>query len=312
MDRRVAELAGRQWGVVSRAQLRAAGVGVAAIEHRLRGGRLHRIHRGVYAVGHPVLGRGGRPLAAVLACGVGAALSHRSAAAWWGLLPSAASRVDVSSHSGRHRLPGVRHHRCRTLDARDCTEHEGMPLTTVARTLLDLSAVVRADRLERAVAQAERLRLYDHRAVLDVLARADGHRGARALAAATSRPAAWTRNALEARFLELTWALGLPEPRVNAVIDVPDHGPCEVDFHWPTRRLVVETDGFETHGTRTAFRDDRRRDAALQAAGWRVVRFAWDDVTDEPATVSRRLAAALRYAAPSSARKACSSASSIE
>jgi very-short-patch-repair endonuclease len=248
----------------------------------------------VYAVGHGVLAPGGRLIAAILACGEVAVLSHRSAAAWWGLLPSAASRVDVTTEAGRHRATGIRHHRARSLDAREITTHDDMPITTVARTLLDLAATVRGDRLERALAQAERLQLYDHAAITDVLARSNGHRGRGALAAATGRAPKWTRSKLEAQLLTLVREAGLPEPLVNEDVDAPDRGPCEADFHWPAHRVIVETDGYETHGTRAAFRDDRRRDAALQAVGWRVVRFAWEDVAYDPATVRRRLESMLR------------------
>jgi hypothetical protein len=123
----------------------------------------------------------------------------------------------------------------------------------VARTLLDLAATVRPTELERALAQAERLRVYDHRAITDVIARSNGHRGTRVLAQATTREPKWTRNAWEAAFLELVRKAGLPEPLTNDALDAPDHGHCEPDYHWPSHQVIVETDGFETHGTRAPF-----------------------------------------------------------
>jgi predicted transcriptional regulator of viral defense system len=170
----VSELAGQQWGVVSRAQLRDIGVMPATVDVWARRGRLLVIHRGVYAVGHRALRTEGRRVAAVLACGRDAVLSHRSAAAHWGLLATDQADIDVTASRSRDGVPGIRLHRSRSLDARDTTTHQGIPITTIARTLLDLAATVRKDRLERALAQAERLRVYDHRAITDVIARGNG------------------------------------------------------------------------------------------------------------------------------------------
>jgi very-short-patch-repair endonuclease len=239
----------------------------------LRVGRLHRLHRGVYMLGHGAAGREARALAAVLACGPGAVLSHRSAGAWWGLLDTRRADVDVTASRGRGARSGIDVHRARALDVADTTTQRGMPITTASRTLLDLAAVVPAHRLERALAQAERLHVYDHRAVLDVVARCNGHRGAGALRAAVDRGAELTRSDLEARVLAAIRRAGLPAPRINDRVVVPGHAPLEADFHWPAEQLIVETDGYETHGTRAAFDADRRRDAALQAAGYRVLRF---------------------------------------
>jgi Transcriptional regulator, AbiEi antitoxin/Protein of unknown function (DUF559) len=291
LDVAVAELAERQFGVVSLAQLRALGLGERGVRHRVRAGRLRRLHRGVYAVGHGVLGREGRWVAAVLACGEGAVLSHRSAAAHWGLLDSAAALIDVTAARSRAGAPGLRVHRSRSLDARDTTRHRGIPITTVPKTLLDLAATVRADRLERALAQAARLRLYDHGAITDVIARSNGHRGTGVLAHAVSRETPkWTRNDYEAWFLTLVRDAGLPEPMVNTTLAAADHPRLDPDFCWPAHRLIVETDGWETHRTRAAFERDRARDAALTADGWRAVRFTWHEL---PATIQRRLRALL-------------------
>ena len=286
----VSELAGRQWGVVSVAQLRALGVGRSAITRRVRAGQLHRLHPAVYSVGHCALRPEGHRLAAVLACGPGAVLSHRTAAAHWGLLRTDQTRIDVTAPRGRHGAPGIRLHRSRSLDAQDTTHHEGIPTTTVSRTLLDLASSARPSELERALAQSERLQLYDHRATTDVLARANGHKGTQVLARATSRKPRWTQNEWEAEFLDLIRQAGLPEPQTNDAFHVPDHGQCEPDFHWPQHRVIVETDGFETHGTRQAFRNDRAKDAALTAAGHSILRFTRDD---DPALALKRVRAVL-------------------
>jgi predicted transcriptional regulator of viral defense system len=145
----------------------------------VRAGRLHRLYRGVYAVGHAHLGLAGRRLAAVLACGEGAVLSHRSAAAHWGLPQTNQARVDVTARRGRREVEGIRLHWSRSLNAQDTTTHQGIPITSLARTLLDFAATVRPDRLERALAQAERLQLSDHTAIADGLSRSNGHRGER-------------------------------------------------------------------------------------------------------------------------------------
>jgi very-short-patch-repair endonuclease len=277
--------------VVSRRQLLAAGVAPATVDYWVRAGRLRVIHRGVYATGGAVLRVEGRRLAAVLACGPGAVLSHRSAAAHWGLLNTDQTRIDVSAPATRHGVPGIRLHRTRFLDAQDTTDHEGIPITTVHRTLLDLAATVRSDRLERALAQAMHLQLYDQRAIDDAIARSTGHRGTGVLARATAREPKRTRSEFEARFLKLVREAGLPEPEVNASLTALDHQDIEVDFYWPTHRLVVETDGWESHRTLAAFRRDRAKDAALTAAGYRVLRFTWD-VDD--ATILRRLRSLLQ------------------
>jgi hypothetical protein len=229
-------------------------------------------------------------MAAVLAGGSRAVLSHLSAAACWELMQETSARVEITGPASRRGVPGIRLHRSRSLDARDITDHRGIPITTIPRTLLDLASTVKPHRLERALAQAERLRLYDHRAISDVLARANGHRGRRVLAEATVREPKFTRSDLEAWFLGLVREAGLPEPLVNFALTAPDHPRIEVDFYWPTHRLIVELDGWETHRTRAAFEQDRRRDAALQAAGCSVLRFTR---REPPATIKRRLRAML-------------------
>jgi hypothetical protein len=286
----VAQLATRQWGVVSRAQLVELGASVATVDHWVRRSRLHVVHRGVYAVGHAALRIEGRRLAAVLACGRGAVLSHIGAAAHWGLLHSEQTRVDVTTPRTRRAIPGIRLHTSRSLDEKDTTSREGIPITSIARTLLDLAATVPASRLERALAQAERLQLYDHRAITEVTARNNGHRGKGTLARAIRETPHLTRSELEVAFRTLVRRAGLPEPLGNFILDAPDHPRLEVDFYWPAHRLVVETDGWESHRTKAAFQSDRRKDAALTSAGLRVMRFTYEDVVYEPDTVVARLA----------------------
>jgi hypothetical protein len=280
-DLAVAELAERQHGVVSTAQLHAAGVAQGAVEWRVRHGRLHRIHRGVYAVSHRRLTPRARMWAAVLACGgVGrAVLSHRTAAAAWDLSSLPAGKLDVTTMGRSSSTAGLRVHEAHTLDLLDdvVRRPDGLPVTNVARTLVDLAAVLAAHQLERACHRAEVLRLLD---ASDVHRRLEGGRcrGARnlraALASLAASPPDITRSELEERFLALVAGAGLPRPEVNAVV-------CghEVDFLWRRQRLVVETDGAAAHLTPTAFEEDRSRDAVLQLAGFRVVRFTYRQIT---------------------------------
>jgi hypothetical protein len=209
------------------------------------------------------------------------------------MLHSQASRIDVTTPTSRRGAPGIRLHRSRSLTARDATNHQGIAITTVARTLLDLAATVQPHRLERALAQAERLRLYDHHAIEDVLAGANGHRGTTPLTKATAREPKLTRSELEAWFLNLVRAIDLPEPLVNHILSAPDHPRLEVDLCWPQHHLIVELDRWDTHHTKAAFKADRRKDAALQSIGWRVLRFTWHE---QPATIQHRLQALMRPA----------------
>jgi hypothetical protein len=281
--RALAELADRQHGVVARNQLRELGWSDAAIHRAVAEARLRRIHLGVYAVGHCSLRVEGRWLGAVLACGPGAALSHRSAAAFWELHGSDRAQIDVIGLRRRGTVdPAIDLHRTRRLDAGDVTMHRGLRVTSVARTLVDLAGVVHAPVLERAVAQAEVLGLYDHAALCGLLDRSSGRRGAGALRAAIGAAPAMTRSELERRFLRLCGRNGIPAPVVNATV-------CgyEVDFLWPEARLVVETDGHAYHRTRHAFEVDRRRDAELLIAGYRVLRITYRRLVSDPAGVAQ-------------------------
>ena len=267
---------------------------------------LHRIHRGVYAVGHPRLTTPGRWMAAVLACGPEAVLSHRSAAALWGLLEEQRARADVTlPRSSIRARPRVAVHAGATLATCDVTRQEEIPCTSVARTLLDLAAVVRGRQLERAVEQAEVLRLFDLRAVEDALRRANGHHGAGVLRAvlADLKEPALTASDTEERFLALCATASLPRPEVNVWMNIDDGTPIKVDFLWRRERLAVETDAFGTHGTKQAFERDRCRDQRLHLAGWEPLRFTLRQMIREPSPVTATLATLLsRRAARVAAR----------
>jgi predicted transcriptional regulator of viral defense system len=288
----IGRLAERQHGVVSLAQLQFFGLSASGVRQRVAAGRLTRIHRGVYAVGHGRLTSDGRRMAAALACGPDAVVSHRSAAGLHGIRPDNRAKTDISlpSPSARPR-PGIDVHRSTTLQPADVTNVDGIPCTTVARTLLDLADVVDRRGVERAVDQAEVLRIFDLRAVEEVLSRAAGRRGAgvlRRVLAEYDGPALTDRE-LEERFFAICRAAGVPKPEVNQWV-VPDERAVKVDFLWRSERLVVETDGWGSHGTRQAFESDRGRDRRLQLAGWVVVRFTWRDVEREPGEVGSVLA----------------------
>jgi predicted transcriptional regulator of viral defense system len=289
VNRRIALLAQSQHGVVSLGQLRSLGVGHRAVEGRLRSGRLHQVHRGVYAVGHPLLSSEGRWTAAVLACGPGAVLSHRTAAAHWGLRPAATATVEmtVPTTNGRRRRRGIVIHRSRSLGPSEVTIHQGIPVTTPARALLDTAELVPRHQLERAVERAETLRIFDLTALRRVITENPTRRGSRLLAEvldAYGHEPGFTRSDLEQLLLRLCVEHGLPRPLVNTVV-----GRYEPDFLWRDQRLIVETDGHETHGTRAAFERDRARDAQLVAEGYRVVRFTYRQMTRRPQHVAEVL-----------------------
>jgi very-short-patch-repair endonuclease len=293
VDRRIASLAAEQFGVVARRQLRAIGLTETGIARRVESGRLHRVRRGVYAVGYPVVGRHARWLAAVLACGPGALLSHSSAGALWGLRPSDATYVDVTVPGpSRRRGAGLRVHRASHLGAEEAGTHAGIPVTSAARTVLDLAASIHDDRaLQRVLDRAEVLRLTDVPRLVAVAEAHRGHHGAVRLrqALAEHTPGTTlTRSDLEERMLALCRKRGLPQPRVNHFV-----AGLEVDFLFAEQRLVVEADGWAFHRSRAAFERDRERDAALALAGHRVLRFTDRQVQREPATVAAAIRAAL-------------------
>jgi hypothetical protein len=292
-DRAIAAVAERQGGVVGRAQLLALGLSCSAIDRRVGVGRLHVLHRGVYSVGHRVVGEAGRRWAAVLACGSGAILSDASAAAAWDIRASASRTVHVTvGSSGRARRPGIRLHRRGVLPPDEIARLDGLPITTPARTLLDLAASgLRGRPLEAALDCAELLRLLDFAELHHLLARYPGRPGSPALNAMLSRYVAGTvdtRSVLEELVLELCDAHGLPRPHVNCVIE----GKVR-DFHWPGSRLVVEADSYTWHRSPTALNDDRERDVVLLLAGYRSLRFTWEQVTKRRGYVADAILRAL-------------------
>jgi very-short-patch-repair endonuclease len=247
-------------------------------------GRLVLVHRGVYAVGHLPRSRETAWMAAVLACGRHAVLSHRSAAALWGIRPTAAARAEVTvprTSGYRSSAKVIVHHPRRACTA---TVRDAIPVTTPTQTLIDLSSVLPRPALERALEAAETLRLLDVKSLPPQLAKIAG--------AVEPR----LRSPLEAQFVRLCRRRGLPRPRVNAVVE-----GLEVDFSWPEQRLIVETDGHRHHGTRAAFERDRERDSALTAAGWRVVRVTHRRLAREPEAVGELLGRLLSGRSPSRA-----------
>ncbi len=263
-DARVAEIAGRQHGVISIGQLRRAGITRDAVRRRLETGRLHRIHRGVYAVGHPGISRHGGWMAAALACGEGAAVSHRSAAELWGLLMPNEGPIDVSvlGTAGRARRSGLRVHRRASLVAVQVIRRHGIPVTKPGQTIADLRGAVSPRELRRAIRQA------------NVLGLPIGPEAGRDR----------TRSDLERAFLRICRRRRLPAPEVNVRV-----GPHLVDFLWRSRRLVVETDGYRYHRGRQAFRDDRTRDLDLRSRGFEVLRLSEEQIDDEPERVAEAL-----------------------
>jgi very-short-patch-repair endonuclease len=263
-DRAIAALAAHQHGVVTTAQLLDAGVGRRAIARRADRGWLVPLHRGVYQVG-PVPGRYGREMGAVLACGERAVLSHQTAAAVWGITPSYYGDVHITVEGqARRARAGVRIHRALSLNA---AVKDGLPLTDPARTLRDLARTLPASELERAKEQAHILGL--------VIPGGADETG-------------FTRSKAERRLRALCKAADLPPPRMNARV-----AGWEVDAYWHAQRLVVEVDGWGYHSSRQAFERDRRKDAALQTAGYRVIRITWRRLTTQPYSLTAQLGALL-------------------
>jgi very-short-patch-repair endonuclease len=298
LDGRLAALAARQHGVVSLAQLLDLGFGPHGIAERIRTGRLHRIQRGVYAISPARLRREGYWLAAVLACGPGAVLSHRDAAALWELRPSAGAKVDVtvSTRFGRVKRRGIRVHRSGRLTREETVARDGVPVTTVARTLLDLADVLPDQGLKRAIDEAEYRGRFDLISLSAVVENNPGRRGAKVLALARQPPQR-TRSDLEQDFLAFCRRHRLPRPTVGAAI-----AGYEADFVWPEARLIVETDGLAAHRTRRAFEDDRTRDRRTLRAGYHTIRLTDRALRHDQQEVARDLRDLLTQAGTSSAR----------
>ena len=285
VDVAIARLADAQHGVVTSAQLSELGVPRGAVEHRLRGGRLRAVHRGVYTiVGPRLFTQHGRWMAGVLACGPGAVLSHLAAASLWGVRRG--TRVEVTQPRGRKRRAGIRIHWA-DLPADERTVHHGIPVTTIARTLFDLSAVVQRHELRSAFRQAEQLHLTDPVGIKALMERYPRKPGAPILKAVFEEARAGlkvVRSELEERFQAFLLEAGLAVPLTNVLIE-----GIEVDCAWPDHRVIVELDGRAFHQTSGAFEEDRARDRRLEAAGWRVVRITWRQLAETPAELAADL-----------------------
>lgn len=286
----LAKLAARQHGVVASWQLFKLGYPHHRIAVLVANGWLHRLHRGVFAVGHTKLTVRGRWMAAVLACGPDAVLSHRSASALHDLQRIPSGKIDVTA-SSRRVHHDIRCHISRSLLQQDRTTLDAIPVTSVERTLLDLGALYSHQRLRTTLEEAQRRDLLDSRRFDDLLARSAGHRGATRLKRALAElhyEAPWTQSGLERAFLELVRDAGLPEPRTNVLID----GEL-VDVYWPAHDLVVELDSYGYHRGRRSFEDDRRKDMKHTIAGRRSIRITGARVKHEQNAVLRDLGALL-------------------
>jgi len=290
-DRALWALARGQRGVVTRAQVLAAGWSARMLGRRIRAGVLREVHRGVYVVG-PGEPPGAREKAALLAAGEGALLSHLTAAIRWGLSAHATGApIHVTLvGTGRGRIRGLHTHRVRRLEPDERSERDGLPLTSPARTLLDVATVVGERELERMLASAERSGLLPPATWPGLLARYRGRPGVAALRAVMEIPGgpAFTRSEAESAFLDLVRRSALPPPQANVVL-----GPWEVDFLWRSHRVVAEVDGYTWHRTRLDFERDRARDAWLSARRFRVLRFSWRQITRQSMETAVLLAQAL-------------------
>ena len=281
---RIAALAASQHGVVSRAQLTELGVGRGAIEHRVQRRRLHAVGPKVYAVGHPVLSREARWMAAVLAGGRRAVLSHWSAASLWGIRSGSGPLSHVTVPRRRRSNEAITFHFA-DLPEDEVSEQDGIPVTVPGRVILDLGPFVSLPSLTRAVEQIERMGIAAGPSIQELLDRYPRRAGTPKLRRLATEPLAVTRSELEALFLYLISSWSLPAPQMNTGVE-----GYEVDCVWPQHSLIVELDGFETHRTSAAFERDRERDRRLQAAGWTVIRITWRQLTAEPGAVRADLA----------------------
>jgi hypothetical protein len=273
---------------VSRRQLLDAGINDNVIEHRLRTGALHRIHRGVYLVGYLSTSPLTRAMAAVLACGPDAVLSHRSAALLWEIDVTWRGPIEITTTRAARRHQGVTAHRSRTLTPQQTTTHHAIPVTTPARTLIDLADVVDDRTLARALNEAQikrRVRIDELATLLDQL---KSRRAGTRLRPFVERPDAPTRSVLEDTFLNLVERFGLPRPEVNQRV-----AGYEVDMLWRAQRLIAELDGHRYHDHPRACEHDRDKDATLLAAGYPVVRVTWRRLVSEPVREGERLRALL-------------------
>jgi very-short-patch-repair endonuclease len=291
IERTLREAGVAHHGVVSRKELVARGIASHVIDRMLRSGRLAAVQRGVYQIG-PLPQDLAAEAAAVLRCGPTSRISHVSGAAIHGMCAAAVDdQVEVSMpRNRRRRVPGIRVHRVRDLHPDEVTTVYGIPVTTPARTLLDIAETMSARQVEQALARALRMRLVTRDEMRAMVERHPRHRGApllRALLAMEDGPA-FTRSEAEEKLLLLIRDAGLPAPELNGLVF--GH---EVDFLWRSMRVIAEVDGYAFHNSPRSFAADRRRDAEMAAAGYRVLRFTWADVTEAQLSTVRRLAQAL-------------------
>jgi len=291
-DQRVAALAGEQWGVLSIGELQACGLTRRAVTKRVQSGRLHLLHRGVYAVGHANPPLEGDFLAAVKACGPAAVLSHRSAAALWGFVDWDDRRPEVTvAGRGTRGHGSIRTHRTECLLAKDVRHHDGIRVTSPARTLLDLAGQLPYPALRGAVREGLSLRLLSVRDLAEILERLGGRRGSAKLARIVSSGPAPTRSVLEDVVLDLIRRGGLAQPDVNVPLAF-DGRRVIPDFRWPKQHLIVEADGATWHDSKVAREEDAERQALLEAHGERVVRVTWRQAITRPTQTLSRIRAA--------------------
>jgi predicted transcriptional regulator of viral defense system len=272
------EIAAAQWGVIGLHQLLACGVSRAMVGRWLAEGRLHPIHRGVYALGHPAISIEGRLVAALLLAGPGGVLSHATAAWWWGLAAASPTVIDLTTEARARSVSDVKIHRRRRFES---TRHRRLPVTTVAQTILDLAAAAPLAHVRRVLAEADYRRLLDLDAILAVAGQ--GRPGSATLRTALARHQprlALTRSQLEERFLCLCEDAGLPTPEVNAGVS-----RMSIDFLWREQKLAVEVDGYDGHRSNAQLERDRRRELWLRANGYTVIRYTADQVANEAALV---------------------------
>ncbi|MGZ4283296.1 MAG: DUF559 domain-containing protein [Solirubrobacteraceae bacterium] len=289
-------MAGRQHGVVARRQLLGAGFSRHLIQDRITSGHLTRVHRGVYAVGHRKLTLKGVWMGAVLSCGPGAVLSHRGALALWELRRSESGLIDVTvpGRTGRRGPRRVRVHRSKLLQEGDVAEVDGIPVTSLAWTVVDYAAIANQLQVRSVLEAMERRGLYIGRELDELLERTPNRKGVKTLRAAIADmtgPAPWLQSVLEETFRELIRGSDLPDYEANAIVE----GEC-VDALWRKERVIVELDGYAFHKSRAQFEADRRRDAKLAVAGYRVLRVTQQRLQNEPEAVLADLRALLRAA----------------
>jgi very-short-patch-repair endonuclease len=287
----VAELAQRQFGLVTYRQLRRLGFSSGTIGRSSKALRLHRVHRGVYSLGHSVLSDRGRCLAAVMASGRGAVVSHQAAAWLWGLLPSCPKTIDVTvtQHGGKR--TGVELHHSSTLVLEEHGKFGPIPVTSLPRTLLDLAATTSPRMTWSAIDRAERRDLLDLTAIDAMLKRRHGHRGAERLrkALAIYREPGFYRARSERLLRRLVKRAGLRQPLINTWVD-----RFEIDVYWEEERFAVEVDGWEAHRTRKAFEDDRLRQEEMKLVGIDMVPISARRIEQHPDEVGRNLALLLQ------------------